>query len=88
MSVGPLKDKEGKQVNKPEEMADLLAEHYSSVFRTEVLPMEEMDQVYNGDSPLLDTQFSESKRDSCHWPRPDLCKTFEKDLYLHSQGSV
>ena len=60
VSVGPLKDKEGKQVNGSEEMADLLAKHCSSVFRTEVLPMEKMDMVYHGDSPLMETQFSES----------------------------
>ena len=38
--VGPLKTKEGKEVKDSEEMADLLAEHYSSVFKTEALPME------------------------------------------------
>ena len=41
-------------------MADLLAEHYSTVFKTEVLPMEEVRQLYQGDSPLLDTHFSEA----------------------------
>ena len=39
------------------EMADLLAQHYSSVFRTEALPMEEISQLYIGDNPLMDTKF-------------------------------
>ena len=60
MSVGPLKDKENKMVKDTVEMADILAEHYSSVFKTEVLPMDEISQPYHGDSPLLDTKFSES----------------------------
>ena len=60
MSVGPLKDKAGKEVKDSEEMADLLAQHYSIVFREEVLPMQEICQLYNGDSPLLHTQFTEA----------------------------
>ena len=60
VSVGPLKSKEGKEVNDSKEMADLLAEHYSSVFRTEALPMEEVRQLYTGDAPLLDTEFTEA----------------------------
>ena len=60
VSVGPLLDKEGKEVTDSEQMAELLAQHYSSVFKTEVLPMEEMSQLYEGDSPLLDTDFSEA----------------------------
>ena len=60
VSVGPLKDLEGKEVKESKEMADLLAKHYSSVFKVEVLPMEEMSQVYQGDSPLLTTEFTES----------------------------
>ena len=58
MSVGPLKDKEGKEVKGSKEMADLLADHYSSVFQEEVLPMEEISQLYTGDSPLLNTEFT------------------------------
>ena len=50
VSVGPLKSKEGKEVKDFEEMADLLAEHYSSVFRTEALPMEEVRQLFTGDA--------------------------------------
>ena len=42
------------------EMADLLAKHYASVFKQEVLPMEEVTQLYQGDSPLLTTEFSEA----------------------------
>ena len=60
VSVGPLKDKDGKEVNDSKEMADLLAKHYVTVFKKEVLPMEEVSQMYQGDSPLLDTQFSEA----------------------------
>ena len=60
ISVGPLLNKEGKEVTDSEKMAELLSEHYSSVFKTEVLPMEEVKQLYEGDSPLLDTQFSEA----------------------------
>ena len=41
-------------------MADLLANYYSTVFKEEVLPMEEVRQLYQGDSPLLDTHFSEA----------------------------
>ena len=41
-------------------MAELLAKHYSTVFKQEVLPMEEVRQIYQGDSPLLDTHFSEA----------------------------
>ena len=40
VSVGPLKDKEGKEVKDSKEMADLLAVHYASVFKQEVLPMQ------------------------------------------------
>ena len=50
VSVGPLKDKEGNEVKDTVEMADLLAEHYASVFKTKILPMEEMTQLYGGDS--------------------------------------
>ena len=53
VSVGPLKDKKGKEVKDSKEMADLLAEHYASVFKEEVLPMQEVGQLYQGDSPLL-----------------------------------
>ena len=60
MSVGPLKDKEGREVTDSQEMAELLATHYSSVFQPEVLPMEEVRQLYEGDSPLLDTVFTEA----------------------------
>ena len=60
MSVGPLKDKEGREVTDSQEMAELLATHYSSVFQQEVLPMEEVRQLYEGDSPLLDTVFTEA----------------------------
>ena len=60
VSVGPLKNKEGKEVTDSEEMADLLADHYSTVFKTEVLPMEEVRLLYQGDSPLLDTHFTEA----------------------------
>ena len=60
VSVGPLLNKEGQEVTDSEQMAELLATHYSSVFKTEVLPMEEIKQLYKGDSPLLDTEFSES----------------------------
>jgi hypothetical protein len=60
VSVGPLKNKEGKEVKESKEMADLLAEHYSSVFKKEVLPMQEIKQLYEGDSPLLETQFTEA----------------------------
>ena len=60
VSVGPLRNKEGKEVTECKEMADLLADHYSTVFKTEVLPMEEVRQLYQGDNPLLDTHFSEA----------------------------
>ena len=60
VSVGPLKNLEGKEVNESKEMADLLAKHYSSVFKEEVLPMEEVSQVYHGDRPLLTTEFTEA----------------------------
>ena len=60
MSVGPLKDKEGREVTDSQEMAELLATHYSSVFQPEVHPMEEVRQLYEGDSPLLDTVFTEA----------------------------
>ena len=59
VTVGPLKNKEGKEVTDPEEMADLLAMHYSSVFKEEMLPMEEVKQLYHGDSPLVNTEFTE-----------------------------
>ena len=52
-----MKDSGGREVKDTEEMADLLAQHYSSVFRTEALPMEEISQLYIGDSPLMDTKF-------------------------------
>ena len=42
------------------EMAEMLAKHYASVFKTEVLPMEEISQLYDGDNPLLNTKFTES----------------------------
>ena len=58
VSVGPLKDQEGNEVKESKEMADLLANHYSSVFNKEVLPMEEVTQLYQGDSPLLTTEFT------------------------------
>ena len=60
MSVGPLKDKDGKEVKGSKEMANLLAEYYASVFKEEVLPMQEVGQLYQGDSPLLETQFTEA----------------------------
>ena len=60
VSVGPLKDKEDKEVKYSKEIADLLANHYSSVFKNDVLPMEEVSQLYLGDSPLLITQFTET----------------------------
>ena len=47
-------------MNDSKEMADLLAKHYVTVFKKEVLPMQEVSQMYQGDSPLLDTQFSEA----------------------------
>ena len=60
VSVGPLKDKQGKEVTDSQQMAELLATHYSSVFQQEVLPMEEVRQLYEGDSPLLDTVYTEA----------------------------
>ena len=60
VAVGPLRSKEGKEVTDAEEMAELLAKHYSTIFKQEVLPMEEVRQLYQGDSPLLDTHFSEA----------------------------
>ena len=60
VSVGPLRDKEGKEVKDSKEMANLLADHYASVFKKEVLPMQEVGQMYQGESPLLETQFSEA----------------------------
>ena len=60
VSVGPLKNEEGMEVKDPEEMANLLAQHYSSVFKKEILPMEEIVQLYHGDSPLLNTEFTEA----------------------------
>ena len=60
VSVGPLRNKDGKEVTDSKEMAELLATHYSSVFQQEVLPMEEVKQLYQGDSPLLNTHFTEA----------------------------
>ena len=60
VTVGPLKNQEGKEVKKSKEMANLLAKHYSSVFKVEILPMQEVSRVYQGDSPLLTTEFSEA----------------------------
>ena len=60
MSVGPLKDRAGKEVKGSEEMANLLAQHYSSVFQKEILPMEEIVQLYHGENPLLNTEFTEA----------------------------
>ena len=37
VSVGPLKDQEGKEVKESKEIADLLATHYSSVFKVEFM---------------------------------------------------
>ena len=58
--MGPLKAPGGKEVTDTVEMADLLADHYASVFKTEILPMEQVNQLYLGDSPLLDTNFTEA----------------------------
>ena len=60
VGVGPLKEKEGKEVTDSKKMANLLAQHYVSVFKTEILPMQEVRQMYKGGSPLLKTELTEA----------------------------
>ena len=50
----------GREVTDAKQMAKLLAKHYSTAFKQEVLPMEEVRQIYQRDSPLLDTHCSEA----------------------------
>ena len=58
VTVGPLKNKEGKLVTEDQEMVELLNNHYCSVFTVEeVAEMPAVEQLYQGEEPLTTTEF-------------------------------
>ena len=62
VGIGPLKDSSGNMTSDDEKMAELLNNFFCSVFtREDVSNLPEAEQLFEGDEPLVTTDFTEEK---------------------------